>query len=197
MIPAASDHALADPVHDAQQIFRAALEAMSRPGTVLQLERLPSAPPPLSATANGLLLTLADQETSIWLDPLLSAAPAVAEHLRFHTGARIVTAPDKATFAVVVRPQSCPSLDQLAIGTLEFPDRSTTLILQVDRLEAGLGWTLSGPGIRGTARMLAKPIPEGFVAMLSDNRRLFPRGVDVLLCAPHRLAALPRTTRID
>ena len=38
--------------------------------------------------------------------------------------------------------------------------------------------------------------PEGFLAAWARNRGRFPIGVDVILCAGDRLAALPRRTAI-
>jgi len=40
-------------------------------------------------------------------------------------------------------------------------------------------------------------LPPGFLAEWEANRALFPRGVDVILCAGDHLAALPRTVRIE
>ena len=53
------------------------------------------------------------------------------------------------------------------------------------------GATLTGPGIRDTAR-LTLPEAETF----RRNARLFPLGLDFFLTAGDRVAALPRTTRV-
>ena len=53
---------------DAALAFRAALEAMSRPGTVHGVAGA-SAPPPLSPAAAVLAMTLCDPETPVWLAP--------------------------------------------------------------------------------------------------------------------------------
>ena len=39
-------------------------------------------------------------------------------------------------------------------------------------------------------------VPEGFVAQLAENRAGFPLGVDLILTAPGRVAALPRSTTV-
>ncbi|HEY4174083.1 MAG TPA: phosphonate C-P lyase system protein PhnH, partial [Rhodopila sp.] len=63
----------ADSVADAQSCFRAVLNAMARPGHIHTVSGV-SAPAPLCNAAAAVLLTLADHETPLWLDP--AAAPA-------------------------------------------------------------------------------------------------------------------------
>jgi alpha-D-ribose 1-methylphosphonate 5-triphosphate synthase subunit PhnH len=40
-------------------------------------------------------------------------------------------------------------------------------------------------------------LPHDFAARWAANRALFPRGVDLVLCADDTLVALPRTTQIS
>jgi alpha-D-ribose 1-methylphosphonate 5-triphosphate synthase subunit PhnH len=81
-------------------------------------------------------------------------------------------------------------LDSYRIGEAEYPDRSATLIVELTDLRPE-GATLTGPGIRDTAR-LSLPETEAF----RRNARLFPLGLDFFLTAGDRVAALPRTTRV-
>ena len=89
-----------------------------------------------------------------------------------------------------------PSLDAFALGSDEYPDRSATLIVEVERLRAGQGLTLSGPGIAGTALLEVSRLPERFWTERDLLGELFPRGLDLILTCGSRLAALPRTTRV-
>ena len=41
-----------------------------------------------------------------------------------------------------------------------------------------------------------KGLPDAFLRIWSDNRALFPRGVDLVLTAGRQFLCLPRTTKI-
>lgn len=187
--------AFADPVHASQGTFRAVMDAMARPGTVVPIAAMAAAPP-LRPAAAAVALSLLDYETPVWLDCKLAATPGLADWVRFHTGAPIISDRRRAAFAFVVDAVQAPSLDEFSLGTMEYPDRSTTLVLQVERFAAGELLTLSGPGIAGTQSFSAAPLPGDFRAQLVANRELFPRGVDVILVTDHAIAALPRSVRI-
>lgn len=177
----------ADPVLDAQAAFRAVLEAMSRPGTVQDIVTPPEVPPGLSPAAAAVLLTLVDATTPL----RLAAGAEAAAWLRFHGGCPLVS----KGAAYVLDPTA--ALLDLDAGTEQEPERGATLILEVADLTAGSGWRLTGPGIRDTHRLAVAGAPSGFVADWAQNRARFPRGVDVILCAGTRIAALPRSVTIE
>lgn len=183
----------ADPSLDAQRCFRAVLEAMSRPGRVQHLDAALAEPPaPLGPAAGAVLLTLADADTPVWIDD--AAAPA-ADWLRFHAGCPLVATAGDAQFALACG--AMPGFDALAQGTEEAPQDSATLVLQVASLAQGAALRLTGPGIEQAHMLHVGGLPPGFVAAWARNAALFPRGVDVILCAGTALAALPRTLRIE
>jgi alpha-D-ribose 1-methylphosphonate 5-triphosphate synthase subunit PhnH len=192
----------ADPVHDGQGAFRAVLDALARPGTLQALDAGLRPPAPLTPELAAVALALADADAPLWLDAPLSQCEAVGAYLRFHTGAALVAEPEQAAFALVARPAACPPFACFAQGEPAYPDRSTTLVLALDRLAAGdahaegARFVLAGPGIRGTARLQAASLPPDFAARCAENTAGFPLGVDLLLAAPGRIAGLPRSTRV-
>jgi len=188
--------AFADPVHDAQKTFRAVMNALARPGTLQPVHGLAAAPAPLTPVAAGVAVALADYETPLWLDLPLTAAPEVTTYLTFHTGARIVSAASQSAFALVAAPEALPDLTGFALGTDVYPDRSTTLVLQVTSLTEGPRFRLAGPGIKGETFLAVAGLPTDIIARLAANHALFPRGVDLILAGPQGVAALPRTTRV-
>ena len=180
-----------EPVLLAQATFRVVMDAIARPGTIRPLAGI-AAPAPLSASAAAIALTLLDYETPFWLDAPLAHSGEVARFISFHTGARVTADPAAAAFAFVAAPAAAPPFARFAQGSAEYPDRSTTLVLQIARLAEGDGMVLRGPGIAGTRQLWASPLPANVLDQLADNRARFPRGVDILLAAPDAVAGLPR-----
>jgi alpha-D-ribose 1-methylphosphonate 5-triphosphate synthase subunit PhnH len=186
----------AEPVFEAQSVFRAVMDAMARPGKIVDILEKAAPPAPLSPESGALALCLFDHETPVWLDAALAGAPDVADWLRFHTGAPVVSEPNEAAFALVSDPSRMPVLAAFRPGTSEYPDRSTTLIVAIETLDGPALFTLSGPGIKDTEHLSPHPLPVGFADQATANHALFPRGVDIIFTAAGKLAALPRSTRI-
>ena len=184
-------------VFDAQTSFRAVMNALANPGRIETLAIRPHAPSRLAPALAAAALTLIDQDTPVFLDRGFAGEREIAASLSFLTGCRFVDDPARAAFALIGEPGSAPDLSSFAQGTLEYPDRSTTLLFQVETLENGGPMRLSGPGILGMRSLGADPLPPGFVDQLGANRSRFPQGVDLLLCCGDRLAGLPRSTRIE
>jgi alpha-D-ribose 1-methylphosphonate 5-triphosphate synthase subunit PhnH len=188
--------AFTDPVLQAQSTFRAILDALARPGTVQPLGEAVDAPLPLSAGAAAVALTLCDHDTPVWLDGGLRGNDDVAQWLRFHCGCPLVENPRDAAFALVDDVDNLPPFEAFNLGTAEYPDRSTTIVLQVESFTSGTELTLQGPGISGRTSFCAKPLPADIAERLTANRALFPRGVDLLLVTASAVAGLPRSVRI-
>lgn len=187
----------ADPVLDAQAVFRATMTALSRPGIPLPIGATVTAPAPLTPGLAALTLMLADPDTSLWLEPRIVSAPEVREWLAFQTGAPIVDAPSQADFALVLDLEAALPLSRFAFGTDGYPDRSTTILAAVPAMTCGPRMTLRGPGIDGTAPFEPTGLPDAFVAEWTENNAHFPRGIDLLLVAENAIVGLPRTTRIE
>ena len=186
----------ADPVHSAQAAFRAVLETMSRPGTVHAIGANVTSPQPLSPAMAAVALTLCDQDTPVWLDAALRSSQDVAAWLRFHCGTKIVDDASAASFAFAADPRALPAFENFNLGSADYPDRSTTLVLRVDSFAAGQVLMLEGPGIKSRHALRADPLPGDFTECLRQNRELFPRGVDLILASATEIAALPRSVRL-
>lgn len=172
---------------DAARAFRAAMRVMARPGTIEALDTA-RPPAPVSAAAGTLLLTLCDHETGVFLGGAHDT-PDLRAWIAFHTGAPVVPAPE-AQFALGAWEALLP-LSQYATGTPEYPDRSATLIIEMRALRAD-GTVLRGPGIRESARL---SLPDA--AEMKANSARFPLGLDFFLTCGGRVAALPRSTKLE
>ena len=179
-----------DPVADAQAAFRAVLDAMSRPGRLVQTGAGLHPPAPLCRAAGAILLTLLDADTPVWLDAAFGPA---RDWIAFHCGAPAADAP-RARFAAGF---GLPPLHRFDAGTDEAPETGATLVVQVSRLGAGTPYRLRGPGIPDEGSLLVDGLPERFVQDWAENHEQFPRGIDLLLCAGTSLVALPRSVRVD
>jgi alpha-D-ribose 1-methylphosphonate 5-triphosphate synthase subunit PhnH len=188
----------ADPVFDAHHVFRSAMMALARPGSVHRLTADLRSPAPLTNGLAAVALSLCDFETVVWLDDHLAANPDVMSFLRFHTGARFVNNRAQATFAFVGDADQLSDLQGFSIGTLDYPDRSTTLVIEVCHLLGDTigGLVLNGPGIEDQVHLDAGPAITRLKSCLIDNHNLFPRGIDALFVAGDKIAAVPRSTVI-
>ncbi len=195
-LSSALDGGFTEPVLDAQGAFHAVMNALAEPGTVQPVGPATQPPMPLSPVAGAIALALCDADTPVWLDAGLAAEPAVTGWLSFHAGAPMVREPVAAAFAFIAEPAAMPPLAAFAQGSLEYPDRSATLVLQVAEFEGGETLVLEGPGIETQRRVAPRPLPADFTAQRVANRALFPRGVDIVLAGPGGVMALPRSTRI-
>jgi len=183
-----------DAVTQNQATFRAVMDAMARPGEIMTLGHV-DAPSPLAAGTAAIVRSLADYETPVWLDDALAAEPAVAAWIRFQTGAPLVADPQQATFALVGNADDLPDFAAFSPGNAGYPDRSTTVIVQIERF-TGAAFSLTGPGIRTERSLAAESLPDDFAERCAANAALFPCGIDLVLVAGDRLAALPRTVRV-
>jgi len=185
----------ADPVDDAQRIFRQVLDALAHPGRIVTIDVPTDLPPgPLGRAAIGTALALLDFETPLWLD---ESAGTARPHLRFHCNCPKAETLDRASFAFIGDPTVLPALDSFRLGTDAYPDRSTTLVIEVRALTEGGALTLSGPGIEDRVLLGVAGLPKRFWAERAALAPLFPCGIDLILTRGDRLAALPRTTRVE
>ncbi|NUH65121.1 phosphonate C-P lyase system protein PhnH [Sulfitobacter sp. S0837] len=175
-----------DAPKDAAFAFRAVMNTMAKPG---EINSVTGAEPPagLSIAAGVVLLTLCDPETPVYLAPRFDLLE-VRDWITFHTGAPFVAA-SAAHFALGTWGEL--PLGDFPVGSAAYPDRSATLIVEVDDLRSE-GATLSGPGIKDSA---ALSLPDR--AAIQQNAALFPRGLDFIFTCGDRLAALPRSTKVS
>ena len=158
----------------------------------------PETPPaPLGTASAGVCLTLLDFETPLWLDRAAATAQ-VRDYLRFHCGVPLVEAPADARFALIAD----ATADAAAVGLRRRHRRAARPLRHADRAGQWTGVRPRASAERarastGEARLEVDGTPPGFWDAVRANAARFPRGVDLFLCAGDRIAALPRTTRVE
>lgn len=186
-----------EPVRDSQSVFRALLTATAQPGTVVELGKALTPPTGLNQAAAAVLLTLADQDTLVWLEPSLRGG-AVESWLRFHTSCPLAARPEEAAFAVLTAVSlSSGLLSGFNQGDAKYPDLATTVVVMLPDLHSGSTLVIEGPGIESVAEIAPEGLPDFFWPERADLVAHFQFGIDVMLCAEAALVSIPRTTRIQ
>ncbi|MCZ2201025.1 phosphonate C-P lyase system protein PhnH [Cylindrospermopsis raciborskii] len=181
-----------DPVHDAQQAFRALLCADAQPGRSEKIPVQLQVPQGLTPACGAACLVLLDLDIKLWIQPLFSSS--VKNWLLFHTGCQLTLDPQQADFALI---QDLVSMTELSVfnpGTAEKPEDSTTLLIQVASFNGGKPITLTGPG-NLSPKTIAPSIPSTFWEFWEQNYPLYPRGIDVFLFTEDSVMGLPRTAK--
>ena len=183
----------AHPQLESQATFRKLLDALSRPGRLIALEG-PKPPAGLTPSSAAIALTLFDFDTQIWLPATLGAN--VRDWLKFLCSSPITADPKAAAFAILNTAKDDVQLGAFFEGDAKYPDRSTTLVLQVEALVGGPTVTLEGPGVNGTIEIAPKGLPSDFWDQWTANGERFQFGVDVFLASEDAVIGLPRTSRV-
>lgn len=184
-----------EPVYQSQAVFRALMDGMARPGTLQTVVPQVAPPTPMNVAAGAIGLCLCDYDTPVWITSTLGKG-VFGEWLGFHTGAPLTREKTEARFAFFELGAALPPFGLFSTGTQEYPDRSTTLIIEMAHLDNGTPLSLNGPGIRESQHIAPGPLAETFLRSWADNRAQFPRGVDVILTRGTQFICLPRTCTI-
>lgn len=181
-----------DAVHDAQNTFRALLDALARPG-ICQTTVSLTPPTGLEPGCAAACLTLLDLETLVWLQPGFSGD--VRSWLTFHTGCRFTDSPQAADFALLWDIATAPALSEFHWGTPEYPEASTSLLVQLPSLFGGDPVTLQGPGVLREIEV-ALPVNASFWQHWQTMTQDYPLGLDCWWFAQNQVLGLPRTAKL-
>jgi alpha-D-ribose 1-methylphosphonate 5-triphosphate synthase subunit PhnH len=189
-----------------QQIFRAALDALARPGMVRRLPAEPNGHADELPAALLPLLALADLETPTCVLADGTEGNRDADGAGWAGLVRTMTSAPAAPLAqarlvAAMRPVTEAELASLRTGSAAAPEDGALACLSVTSIQDPGGGPadqvlrLSGPGIPGTRRLAVTGLPPGFAAARRALTRDFPAGADLLLITPDGdITGLPRTT---
>lgn len=212
-----------DTIHDSQYCFRQLLTAMSQPGTLVELN-LAQGFGSMMPASTQILLALADNSTPVWLSNAFANDIAIKENLNFHLGCAILSSQKdedplsgiqkKPSFGVISQHDMANfdwSQTPFYVGCEEYPDRSTTVIVEVAGLstvpcslsesdvESPVILRLSGPGIKHEARVVVQSLSSTDISVMLSQRKThkFPLGLDFILVSGEKVIALPRSTTVE
>lgn len=165
-----------------QKAFRQLMTAFSYPGRVL----------PLAAEGESALMlvlaTLVDGACSL-ADPQHRLSDDDLRRL----GARTASM-ETADFVLAGGERLLKATPRL--GSLENPDKGSTVVLYATELGAGAALHLQGPGIADEQLVQVSGIDPHWWMQRADWNSHFPLGVDFILVSRHEVVALPRTTLV-
>lgn len=179
-------------------VFRAVLEAISRPGKVVDLPAgVATSVPPAAIPA----LALADLDVSVGT---LEAGDesAWATSIRSVTGCRLTSAAD-SDVVVAIRPPTAVEVESLRIGMAHAPERGARLFVHCEAItegstDAGSTIRVDGPGASAGRTITITGVDADVFRALAAANRAFPAGVDTwLVASDRRMVGIPRSSRID
>lgn len=172
-----------------QQTFNVLMQAMSRPGTIHQLEPREGCPPFMYV-----LLTLLDHEVTF----AVVGEDFISDHIATATGAR-EAATDEADYLLVQGGDSAGAVLRAKRGDLRYPDRGATIIYMVRSLQgSSMNVRLTGPGISREQYLAVDGLSPGEVVDITAANASFPMGVDcILVDDAARTASVPRSARME
>jgi len=190
-----------DEIFDGQAVFRVLLDCLSRPGTVGQIPSLSwsGTPAGFPSSALAVLKTLCDHRVSFAVGSHENR-DAWSAYLALNLGcpSRPVEAAD---YVLMDGVSFDPGFVSLRRGTPEVPEDSATVLLAVPRISAGPsagGARIRGPGVKDVAHLGLPGLDPGYVTARESANAFYPQGIDVILLdADGRVAALPRTSRLE
>ena len=177
-------------VHNTQKHYRELVDLFSRPGEV----RISTFDTPnftsFSDATLATVLTLFDNEISFY-------TPEQKDYAEFQTltGGRYSEDLSEADYAVIKEHDLTAALMMtVKTGTLGSPEKSATLIIEVDSIGDGKKYSLKGPGIR-TVNEIEMTFDPKWMELRAELCSEFPLGFDLILIDRHnQLAVIPRTT---
>lgn len=180
---------------DAQRTFRRLMDAMAKPGHVVDIDVPVSPPVPGFEAAGAIALALLDFETPAWFSDD-EDGHRLANWLRFHCGCPITADPAAAAFALA-RPHTARRIDHYNAGSAKYPETSTTLLIVCPALTGGLAVDLAGPGIADPLSIAPAGLSADFWDAVAADRARFQLGVDLVVTCGTQIIGLPRSTRIS
>lgn len=189
-----------DIVHNTQRAYRKVLDSMSRPGNINNLkDECESITFDIDINKGILLLMimLLDREVSYCIES--ENRETYIKDINQLTYSKNTKA-EKADFLFVLQDslkrKVYETLEKTKIGTLIDPQKSTTIIYEVENFYSNKQFKLLGPGINGE-KEISIDISDELLIIREIKNIEYPLGVDfIFIDKNYNLICIPRTTSI-
>ena len=180
-------------VHTTQQVYRQLVNASSRPGHTENITEEVKNYSDFSDAALLIAMTLFDNEISFY-----SQDKTMRKELKVLTGG--IPNKDYTTADFIVSKEEDLKeafFTEVMKGILISPERSTTLIIDMDSIGRGTEYNLKGPGIK-EVRKIKLSLEKRWMELRNEICKEFPLGIDLILTdKENNLVIIPRTTKAE
>ncbi|CAB1077425.1 hypothetical protein D1AOALGA4SA_5214 [Olavius algarvensis Delta 1 endosymbiont] len=182
-----------DFIPGSQETFQAIFAAMEHPGQLVTIPHNPAAPDILNWASAATCLTLLARETPVWID--IDQQNSAVSWLQNRCQSSVVTEPCMANFAIVTRPDNMPDLEYFRVGTYDYPEKATTVLIQVEDILPDIAYSATGIGFDQRPQLELKGLSERFWHQWRRLSGRHPLGIDVFITCEDVLTALPKSAR--
>lgn len=180
-------------VHTTQQVYRRLVNASSRPGHTENIAEEVKNYSDFSDAALLTAMTLFDNEISFF-----SQDKTMRKELKVLTGG--IPNKDYTTADFIVSKEADLKeafFTEAMTGILISPEKSATLIIDIDSIGEGTEYRLRGPGIK-EATNIKLSLGSRWMELRNEICKEFPLGIDLILTdKQNNLVIIPRTTKAE
>lgn len=164
---------------------------MEHPGQLVTIHQNTHAPDIFNWASAATCLTLLDRETPVWID--IEEQSSAVSWLQYCCKSSVVTEPCMANFAIVTKPVNMPDLEYFRIGTYDYPENATTILVQVEDILPNVEYKIAGIGFGQRLHLELKGLSAHFWHQWRHLSGRHPLGIDVFITCEDVLTALPKS----
>lgn len=188
-----------DLVHDIQSVYRKVLNSMARPGVIETLEEQKKIDIEVSCNKGTFLVMLMLLDGEVSFNIVSEKSEEMTSLISQMTYSKQKNL-EEADYIFVLEDASEKSLAEVyklaKIGTLIDPNKSATIIAEVNSINNNDDLELSGPGIKDK-KSLSISGNNKWIKERELKNKEYPLGVDAIyIDKEYKVVSLPRTTKI-
>lgn len=187
-------------VFDAQAHFRILLDSMARPGKVNNISEIKiQSPEKLNATSALMGFALLNSDVTFYTN---NNSSEISEYFIVNTNSKPATI-EHADFVFINGSDDGRVLLKTNVGVLEYPEKSATVIIDVDNIydlpkDQTFEIILQGPGVDGEKRVYVRNISHHILESLKEQNAEYPLGIDVILTDREgNIVCIPRSNNFS